>query len=193
MATEADAARDRVVAARNDLAEQLDLLEASARAAVDIPAKIRRSPAKAAAIAGGVGFLALKGPQRVFRAAKRTVRGPAKPLPKSMLPDEIERALKRLGPDGDRVRGTIERDFAAYVAQAERQRHDRRRLLVMSALEPVLLRGGRAALGRLFAPGQQGFDEKLAKVRSRTEQTLANARERSSGAGDANGEPPTGV
>ena len=55
MATEQDAARDRVLAARRDLSEQLELLEASGRAAIDIPAKIRRSPAKAAAVAGGSG------------------------------------------------------------------------------------------------------------------------------------------
>ena len=71
MATDTDAARDRVLAARAALDGEFDRLEASARDAVDIPAKIRRSPAKAAAVAGGVGFLALKGPQRLFGAAKR--------------------------------------------------------------------------------------------------------------------------
>ena len=44
MATETDAARDRVLAARAALGEELETLEASARAAVDIPAKIRRRP-----------------------------------------------------------------------------------------------------------------------------------------------------
>jgi hypothetical protein len=169
------------------------VLEASARAAVDIPAKIRRSPAKAAAIAGGVGFLALKGPQRVFRAAKRTVRGPDKPLPKSMLPDEIDRALRRLGPDGDRVRGTIERDFAAYVEKAERQRHDRRRLVFMSVLEPVLLRGGRVAIDRLFAPSEEGVNDMLARIRKRTEAQMASTRDAATPPVGADGEPPTGV
>ena len=71
MATPPDAARDRVLAARVELEEQLHLLEASGRAAVDIPARIKRSPAKAAAIAGGAGFLVLKGPQRLFGAARQ--------------------------------------------------------------------------------------------------------------------------
>ena len=65
MATETDAARDRVLAARTEFDEELIRLEASGRAALDIPAKIRRSPAKAVAVVGGLGFLALKGPQRV--------------------------------------------------------------------------------------------------------------------------------
>jgi hypothetical protein len=47
----------RIVAARAGLADEIDRLEASGRAAVDIPAKIRRSPAKAAAIAKARGFI----------------------------------------------------------------------------------------------------------------------------------------
>ena len=71
MATETDAARDRVLAARAALGEELEILEASARAAVDIPAKIRRSPAKAAAVAGGDGV------PRAGRPAARLPRGQA--------------------------------------------------------------------------------------------------------------------
>ncbi len=81
MATEQDAARIRVLAARAELAEELERLEASGRAAIDIPARIRRSPARAAAIAGGIGFLALKGPQRLFRAARTAIRGKPSPMP----------------------------------------------------------------------------------------------------------------
>ena len=119
MATDTDAARDGVLAARAELDEELRRLNASTRSAVDIPAKIRRSPAKAAAIAGGVAFLAVKGPQRVFRAGKRAVRGKDAPLPSKMLPEEIDKALRSLGSDGDKVRGALERDFAAYVALAQ--------------------------------------------------------------------------
>ena len=118
MATETDAARDRVLAARAEFAGELDALEASVRAAIDVPAKIRRSPAKAAAAAGSAGFLVLGGPKRIFRAANRAVRGPTAALPKRMLPDEIEKTLRGLGDDGDKVRGALERDFADYVRQA---------------------------------------------------------------------------
>lgn len=94
MATEQDAARDRVLAARAELDEEIQRLEASARAAVDVRARIRRSPAKTAAIAGGAGFLLLKGPQRTFGLVKRIVRGPAAPMPKALLPDEIDKTLR---------------------------------------------------------------------------------------------------
>jgi hypothetical protein len=188
VASEADAARDRVVAARADLEEQLDLLEASARAAVDIPAKIRRSPGKAAAVAGGVGFLALKGPQRVFGAAKRVVRGPSAPLPKAMLPDEIEKSLRRLGKDGDRVRGLLERDFADYAMKAQKHRRDTRRFVLFSIAQPAVIRGTKLALDRLFAPGQEGFNETLDRIRAR-----AQGRETAAPPADANGENATGV
>ena len=35
-----------------------------------------------------------------------------------MLPEEIEKTLKKMGDDGDKVRGTLERDFAEYVRKA---------------------------------------------------------------------------
>ena len=107
MATEADAARERVLAARSDVALEIERLEASARAAVDVPAKIRRNPVRTAAIVGGAGFVALGGPRRLFRRAKTAIVGPDAPLPEQMLPEEIEKALKRLGSDGERVRGVI--------------------------------------------------------------------------------------
>jgi hypothetical protein len=110
-----DNARAQVLAARQDLAGELGRLEASARAAVDVPAKVKRNPVKAAGVAAGAGFLLIGGPPKVFRRAKRFVLGPAEPLPKSMLPDEIDKALSKLGDDGDKVRGTLEREFAAYL------------------------------------------------------------------------------
>ena len=48
MGTRTDAAHAQVLAARADVEEQVDRLEAAGRAAIDIPAKVRRSPAKAA-------------------------------------------------------------------------------------------------------------------------------------------------
>ena len=41
-----DSARAGVLAARATLAEELEQLEASTRAAVDIPAKVKRNPVK---------------------------------------------------------------------------------------------------------------------------------------------------
>jgi hypothetical protein len=164
-----DAARDRVLAARSALAEEIDLLEASARAAVDVPAKIRRSPAKAAAIAGGTGFLVLGGPGRVFRGVKRVVRGPGTPLPKSMLPKEIEKAVRALGKDGDQVRGALERDFAAYAKQAGRDRARLRSVIVLSVARPLLTAGTKALAGWLFRADDEGVQSRLAQIRARAE------------------------
>jgi hypothetical protein len=176
VATETDAARLRVVEARAELQAQLDLLEASARDAVDIPAKVRRSPAKAAALVGGVSFLALKGPQRIFGAARRAVRGPQAAMPKSMLPEEIDKALRSLGSDGDKVRGVLERDFADYVKKATKQRSGVRTLVLLSVARPLLAAGTRAAAKALFTPDQTSLDERLAAVRDRFERRDAPAR-----------------
>ena len=169
VATETDAARDRVIAARGDLEDQLHILEASARAAVDIPAKIRRSPAKAAAVVGGAGFLALKGPQRVFRVTKRAVRGPSAAMPDSMLPEEIDKTLRKLGNDGDKVRGSIERDFAKYAKQAARDRTGNRNLLLITFARPIIARAAKAAGEWLFDPEESGFNRRLAELRERAE------------------------
>ena len=71
------------------------------REAVDIPAKIRRAPGKSAAVAGSAAFLLVGGPRRVLGRVRRAVFGKPTALPDSMLPDEIERPLRELGPDGD--------------------------------------------------------------------------------------------
>ncbi|MEJ7697567.1 MAG: hypothetical protein WKF78_13350 [Candidatus Limnocylindrales bacterium] len=134
--TDTDAARDRVPAARADLGEEVDRLEASARAAVDIPARIRRSPGEAAAAVGGVGFLALKGPQRLFGLARRQIRGDRPDLPSRMLPDEIEKTLRKLGDDGDKVRGVLERDFAEYARQNQKSRQGLASVVLLAAARP---------------------------------------------------------
>jgi hypothetical protein len=167
VATETDAARDRVLAARAALGDELDALEASARAAIDVPAKIRRSPAKAAAVAGSVGFLVLGGPKRLFRAADRAVRGPTAPLPKRMLPDEIEKTLRQLGDDGDKVRGALERDFAAYSKQASKERLGLTALLTTAVAKPLLSRAVKAAGEWFLRTDDEGFAGRLAEVRER--------------------------
>ena len=176
MATTTDAARVRVLAARADLEEQLQLLEASGRAAVDIPARIKRSPAKAAAIVGGAGFLVLKGPQRLFGRARRAVRGERSDLPRRMLPDEIEKTLRKLGDDGDKVRGALERDFAGYVKRAEKDRKGFASIVLLAAAKPLLARGARAASELLLSPDAENFGTRLAQVRERAEQQLGRSQ-----------------
>jgi len=180
VATETDAARDRVLAARAELAVQLDALEASVRAAIDLPAKIRRSPAKAAAVAGSTGFLVLGGPRRLLRAANRAVRGQAAALPKRMLPDEIEKTLRELGDDGDKVRGVLERDFAEYAKERNKDRPVVAAMLATAVARPLLTRAVKAAGEWFFRTDNEGFRARLAEVRERTKgevarRTAANA------------------
>lgn len=185
MATEQDAARDRVLAARAALDGELEVLEASARSAVDIPARIRQSPAKAAAIAGGAAFLVLKGPSRVYRFVRKAVTGEPAPMPKRMLPKEIEKTLRSLGDDGDKVRGTLERDFAEYAKKAEKDRKGLLSVLLLAVARPIVARGAKAAGEYLFSPGSEGFGARLQQVRANAAQRAAAARASAERTGDA--------
>jgi hypothetical protein len=180
VATETDAARDRVLAARAALGDEIDALEASARAAIDVPAKIRRSPAKAAAVAGSAGFLVLGGPKRLFRRARRAVFGPTADLPKRMLPDEIEKTLRELGDDGDKVRGALERDFADYAKEAAKENPPVSALLATSIVKPLIRRGIKAAGAWFMRTDDEGFTARLAEVRERTAEEVKRRRAKGS-------------
>lgn len=160
-------ARARVLEARAEVAEELTTLEASGRAAIDIKARVRKNPAKVAAVAGGIGFLALKGPQRIFRGVRSKVFGAPAPLPEAMLPEEIEKSLRKLGKDGDKVRGTLERDFAEYAQKSQKQRNGLRTLLLLGIARPLLRKGVESGMGFLVNPDKEGFAARLEQVRER--------------------------
>ena len=167
-----DAARAQVLAAREALGDELERLEASARTAVDVPAKVRRHPGRAVGVAAGAGFLLVGGPKRVFRRAKRVVFGPPEPLPTSMLPKEIDKAIRDLGDDGEKVRGTIEREFATYLEQTAPQRKQRDigtvgTILAITVLRRVFERYGQQLVDQLFSTDRREFEEQLAKIRAR--------------------------
>jgi hypothetical protein len=174
------AARDEVLAARRGLEDEFVRLEASARAAVDIPARIRRQPAKVLGAAGGAAFLLLGGPKRLFRRARRTIFGPDADLPKSMLPDEVEKTLKKMGSDGDRVRGTLEKEFAKYLETTAPDRRDRDLVgvatgLLANLLKPASVRAGRQFAERLFDPDGPSFAEGLRRARTRLDGSVATS------------------
>ncbi len=165
------AAHEALLAARGSLDEELLRLEATARAAVDIKAKVKRNPGKAAGLAAGTGFVVLGGPRKLFRRAKRAVLGPEEPLPKSMLPKEIDARLRKLGTDGDKVRGTIEREFARYLDDKTEERKSRDLTGVVAALllmagKPFVTRYGRQLAEQLLANDGKAFREQLEKVRA---------------------------
>ena len=172
MGARTDAARAEVLARRGDLLVEVQRLEASARSAVDIPGKARRAPVKTAGLAAGTAFLALGGPKRIFRRARRAVLGPNADLPKSMLPKDIERAVKALGADGDKVRGSLEREFARYLEERSKARRNGdiaevATTIVGNVLKPASARLGKQLAEGLLAPDSTSFNKALAKVRAR--------------------------
>ena len=172
MGTRTDAALAQVVAARADFDDELDRLEAAGRAAVDVPARIRKSPAKAAGIAAGGAFLALGGPKRLFRRAKRTITGKEDELPSELLPKEVDRALRKLGTDGRKVRGTLEREFANYLEARSKERKKEGLLatgaaLAATALRPSAIKVGRNLAERMLNPDGPSFEEQLERLRTR--------------------------
>ena len=183
MATDQDAARDRVLAARADFEAQVEQLGAAGRAAIDIPARVRESPAKAAAIAGTVGFLALKGPQRIFGAVRRAIWGEPAPLPKRMLPPEVEKTLRKLGDDGEKVGAALERDFADYAKKAHTEREGFKSILLLALVRPLLGRAAKSIGDALFSPDSEGVAARLREVRERAEQGVGRARENAERAG----------
>lgn len=181
------AARAEVVAARQGLEDEVVRLEAAGRAAVDIPARLRREPAKVAGAAAGAAFLLLGGPKRAFKGVRRAIFGPEADLPRSMLPGEVEKTLKKLGPDGEKVRGTLEREFAKYLEKTAPERRERDLGAVAAGIlaglmKPAATRAGRELAERLFDPDAPSFSEGLQRARARMDRSAAA---RSDGSGDA--------
>jgi hypothetical protein len=161
------AALAELLAARQALDDELVRLEATARAAVDIRAKVRRNPGKAAAALGGTAFVVVGGPRRVFRSVKHRVFGAPDPLPPSLLPDQVEKAVRALGDDGAKVRGALEREFAAFV-DANRKGESKfvRRVLLTGGV-PLASQIGREIAKRVFAGSPDDVADREAQIRSR--------------------------
>ena len=183
MGTQADAARADVVAARAELEAELVRTEAAARAAIDIPAKIRREPIKTAGLAAGLAFLVAGGPKRLFRRAKRAVVGPDADRPKSMLPEEVDKELRKLGSDGERVRATLEREFAKYLDEHREQREKRdlgavAALMLASIAKPITAQAVKRMGEQLLNPESTSFRDAVEKVRARRESGRGSAADR---------------
>ncbi len=89
-----------------------------------------------------------------------------------MLPPEIEKTLKKLGPDGEKVRGTLEQEFAEYLEEKAPQRKERdlgatAALLLGGALKPVVTRLGKQLAERALDPDAPSFAEGLRRARER--------------------------
>ena len=94
-------------------------------------------------------------------------------MPKTLLPEEIEKTLRELGEDGEKVRGTLERDFALYAKKAKRTRQRLRTVLTVAIARPLVLARVQARRSStLFAPEAGDFSARLAEVRARAERGI---------------------
>ncbi|MES1239662.1 MAG: hypothetical protein ABUL57_02235, partial [Chloroflexota bacterium] len=115
-------------------------------------------------------------------------------LPKSMLPPEVEKTLKKLGPDGEKVRGTLEREFASYLEEKAPERRERdlgavAAGLLGGALRPVALRFGKQLAEQALNPDGPSFADGLRKARERMERERMERNAPTNGSTPASGEP----
>lgn len=172
MGASTDAARAEVLASRQLLLVEVGRLEAAGRSAIDIPAKIRKSPVQTVALIAATGFVVLGGPKKTFQAARRAIFGPKADLPKSMLPEQIEKALKALGDDGNVVRGALEREFVDYLEMNKGVREKRDLKGTVSELggnilRPVSSEVGKRLAGELFKPEGGSFNSVMDRIQAR--------------------------
>ncbi len=154
--TELALALEEVRAARTGLDEEVARLKAAARSAVDVREKVRRNPGKAAGAVGGAAFVALGGPRRVVRGIRRRVFGAPAPLPPSLLPEKVERAVRALGEDGTKVRGALEREFADYLAAARKKDRSAVRRAFVAIAMPIARRVVTNAIKRTLSGSSEG-------------------------------------
>src|SRR5688572_19026176 len=116
MAQSAAEARQEVENARRGLEQGLDDLGTAARAAIDIPAKVKRNPLRTAGLAGGAAFLVLGGPKRAAKAAEARFFPRRAEKRDRALPKNVQATLSRIEPEErEKVEAHLERDFAAYL------------------------------------------------------------------------------
>jgi hypothetical protein len=89
-----------------------------------------------------------------------------------MLPKEVEKTLRKLGTDGRQVRATLDREFAKYLEDRQKERKKEGVIaavtgLAVTALRPVVMRTGKQLAERMLDPNQPAFNEQLKKIRQR--------------------------
>jgi hypothetical protein len=164
MGARADQARAEVTAAREGLVDETEALRGSAFEAVNLPARAREDPVRYGAIVAGGLFLALGGPRRLLRRARRAVLGA--PAPKSLLPEEIERAVEGLGRDSESVKRHLEREFANYLEERQAEREK-------SALTGTLLAIAGTAVNRAASEASKRIIEEFLASRDESPSSAA--------------------
>lgn len=149
MAQSTAEARQEVENARRVAGAELNELGEAARAAIDIPAKVRRNPLRVAGLASGLAFLALGGPKRVLRAAESRFWPSRQQRVKQVLPDEVARVVNRLGDEAEAVRDHLERDFVRYLEKRHPQEVPNARRSLWKTYDTLLAPIGGAAAAAL--------------------------------------------
>jgi hypothetical protein len=109
-------AQEEVEAARRGVEAELNQLGKSTRAALDIPAKVRRNPVRTAGLAGGAAFMFLGGPKRVAKAAEARFFPKRAVKRDRALPKDVQQTLNKIEPEHrDQVEAHLERDFQSYL------------------------------------------------------------------------------
>jgi hypothetical protein len=117
------------------------------------------------------------------------VLGPKADLPKSMLPGQVDKVLRALGDDGDRVRGVLEREFVDYLEKGKPARESRDlrgtiSVLGGSLLGPATSEAGKRLAAELFKPEGGSFSAVTDRIRARRA-----SRESEAGAGSVDVAP----
>lgn len=163
-------ARANLAVARQDLAAEIDRLEASARSALDVKARARENKMKLAASAGGLAFLAIGGPRRVARRVRWFVTG-REERPKGLLPKDVDQLLDRIGENNDAVRRSLEHDFAQYLKKAHPKPKSFIRTSIEFAAQGALAGGVSRAVARAvdaaMRPPAHRYEAELRDVESR--------------------------
>jgi hypothetical protein len=182
MAEATDAARQEVVRARRAAESELDTLGSSARAAFDIPAKVRAHPVETVGVAGGAAFLLLGGPKRMAKAVERRFFPEREKRPPTLLPKDVDATVNRLpADDREQVRAHLERDFARYIQRQHAKDPPTARASVWKTYDMFLGIVGAAAARELVKKLFQVPAE--ARVEQAQEDSKAAAEIQQSGAG----------
>ena len=113
--------RVEVSAQRADLERTAERLQARVRRALDVRAKIRENPVVVGGLAAGAIFLAVGGPVRLLRAARRRIAPTRVEQAYDTLPKALQRwvdtASETVGPRAEDARRTLAEELQRWRAE----------------------------------------------------------------------------
>lgn len=180
-------ARQEVIDARRAVESELDDFGLAVRGALDIPAKVRRNPVRTVGIGAGAAFLLLGGPKRVLKQVEQRVF--PKRRVRRLLPEEVDRAVDRLGEeDREATRAHLERDFASYLEKSHAKEQPNARRSFWGTYDTVVAVIGAAAARELVkkfvaVPKELRHEEAVEPATQPATEPSAKGKRRSPGRG----------